>query len=493
MLIRDIGDVHVPLSSSAIADQPRTSIIADRWAWSVCWLMFAGTVLCYMDRQAIALVKSAVMADFGLSDDESYGWVMASFGMAYALFQVPAGFLADASDVGKLYALAVAGWSLAGVAAAFSPTLGVLIACRVALGLGESFNWPCALRITSRILPPAERGLGNGIFNSGAAVGAVIAPLTIPSLALWSGWRAAFVMVGGLGFLWVAAWLAIRGGNPRAFAAPVVEKAPSRGMSTRGRVAFAGLAFVSIAVALTSLRYGPRPVWWGIALLMMGALIVARLLPRADLGGSSWAEGLAEIVRLRRFWVLVVVGVSVNICWNFLVYWMASFLQVDRKLGMLVGGMVSALPFLAADAGNILGGGLSGFLARKGISLIRARTAVIAFGAVLIACGATIGWLRNTAMIVVVLSIMAVGAAAYMANYFALCQDVSPRSTGLVVGVLGGLANLFASGFLPIAGHLREVTSGFGTAFAIAGLLPLAGVAALILGWGPDPSAAESN
>jgi len=446
-----------------------------------------------MDRQAISLVKIPIMAEFGLTSEESFGWIGASFGMAYALFQVPAGFLVDRTNVRSLYAIAVAGWSLAGIVAAFSPTLGFLIGCRVALGIGESFNWPCALRITSRILAPRDRSTGNGIFNSGAAVGAVITPLVVPGLALWLGWRAAFVLIGVLGFLWVGSWLFIRVPDPGVFLPGSVERdAPSVGrLSVRGRIAFLCLVFFSVGVSLTSLLYGPRPVWWGIASLMMGSLILVRLLPQTDYQGSPIFESLGELVRLRRFWVLVVVGVSVNICWHFLVYWMASYLQVDRKLGMMVGGMASALPFLAADAGNILGGGFSGRLARRGMNLIQARLVVMSFSALLIVTGATIGLMSNTVLIVSTLSVMGFGAAGYMANYFALCQDVSPRLTGLVVGVLGGLANLFAAGFLPVAGRLKEVTGGFGVAFLIVGCLPLVGLAALALGWGSDRAEPE--
>ena len=102
--------------------------------------------------------------------------------MTYALFQVPAGYLVDRWDVRRVYAGAVAWWSLAAAALAFSPTLGILMVFRALLGVGESFNWPCALRATSAVLPPADRGLGNGIFNSGAAVGAVLTPLVVPTL-----------------------------------------------------------------------------------------------------------------------------------------------------------------------------------------------------------------------------------------------------------------------------------------------------------------------
>src|SRR5262249_4997840 len=136
----------------------------------------------------------------------SLGWIIAAFGLPYALFQIPAGLLADRGDVRRTYAAAVVAWSLAAMAVAWSPTLGALMAFRALLGVGESFNWPCALRVTATVLPPVDRGLGNGIFNSGAAVGAVLTPLIVAPLTVWLGWRAAFALIGGLGFLWAVAW-----------------------------------------------------------------------------------------------------------------------------------------------------------------------------------------------------------------------------------------------------------------------------------------------
>ncbi len=184
---------------------------ASRWAWGLCWLMFASTVLNYMDRQSLALVGPQLRREFGI-DFETFGWVLSAFSLTYALFQVPAGFLADALPTWRVYAGAVALWSFAAMAAAFSPVLGALIALRALLGVGESFNWPCALRITGEILPPKDRSLGNGIFNSGAAVGAVLTPLFLPILVQWFGWRVAFVVIGALGFVWVGVWMTVTRG-----------------------------------------------------------------------------------------------------------------------------------------------------------------------------------------------------------------------------------------------------------------------------------------
>ncbi len=225
-------------------------------------------------------------------------------------------------------------------------------------------------------------------------------------------------------------------------------------------------------------------VWFGIALMMIGSMVVALLLPLSDLERSGWAGRLGEIVRLRRFWILVVVSVSINVCWHFLVSWLPTYLQTDRKMSYLAGGLLSALPFLMADAGNLGGGALSRWLASRGVEPTRARLRVMTVCAVLVSCGAWVGGIRSDAVTIVLLGLMALGAAAYMANYFSFCQEVSGRHTGLIVGYLGGLGNLLAAGFNPIAGRVKDQVGSFGPVFVMVGLVPFLGLALLSLAWG---------
>jgi ACS family hexuronate transporter-like MFS transporter len=430
--------------------------------------------------------------------------------LTYALFQVPAGYFADRADVRWLYAQAVGWWSLAAMAAAISPTLGVLIGLRALLGVGESFNWPCALRVTERILPAAERGLGNGIFNSGAAVGAVVTPLVIPLLAEWLGWRVAFVVVGALGLCWVVAWWWVM----RAPAAQVLVSEPrvvpengGRTGSARGLGWVAGLAVVSIALGVWGYsRYGLPTIWLGVALFMLGLLGVARALPLEQAGTGGWMGSLARVVRLRRFWVLVIVSVSINICWHFLVNWLPTFLKEDsevpylvdrlqawigsRKLkadaSYLVSSVATALVFVAADIGNLVGGMASRRLARQGYRPATARWRVMLICALAIGAGISVGYVKDSVLTILILCVMAMGAAALMANYFAFCQEVDRSHTGLIVGILGGLGNLFAAGMLPFAGMVKDRTGQFGTVFLIVGASPIVGILLLGLLWGKD-------
>ncbi len=467
---------------------------ATAWAWVLCWLMFASTVLNYMDRQTITLLERQISEYFSIPSFAEFGWILAAFSMTYALFQVPAGYLVDRADLRWTFAAAVAWWSLAAVATAIVPTLGWLFVCRALLGVGESFNWPCALRVTARVLPPKDRSLGNGIFNSGAAVGAVLTPILVTFLSPRLGWRGTFIAVGSLGFIWVAVWIAlVRGPRSRMLAGqsratpdqPPVNSERSRPSST-AVVAFATVAVAAVTSASLVTRYGPVAVWLGIALAMVGPLVVAGAFPRHHLGGLSWATSLHEIARLRRFWILVVVSISINICWHFLVNWIPTYLRSDRKLSEWASGHLTAATFLAADLGNLGGGFLSLALAASGKSVLRARLSVMALCMILILAGTGLSFAQSDMSVIILLCLMATGTAAFMANYFSFTQDVSSRHTGLVVGYLGGLGNLFVAGYQPFAGALRDWTGSFTANFVIVGVTPLVGMTVLILGWGKD-------
>ncbi|MHB1561650.1 MAG: MFS transporter [Isosphaeraceae bacterium] len=488
----------MPLRQDRAAQDPEfaaSAPTADRAAWGICWLMFAATVLTYMDRQTVSLLREPIEKTFAIRSSETFGWVMAAFYLTYAVLQVPAGFLVDRRDLKWTYAAAVAWWSLAAAATAIVPGLGLLIACRALLGVGESFNWPTALRTTARILPPADRGLGNGIFNSGAAVGALITPAVVTYLANRHGWRLPFAVIGLSGFVWVAAWLVLVRGKLRGLmAAPEPTPEPAdRPDSGRAPTALAGTAawsFVGVMVAAVVVgtvgfrHYGPAAAPLAVAVAIVGPLLIAAILPMRTLEGAGWTASLGEIVRSRRFWVLIAVSILINICWHFLVNWIPDYLKSERKLKFETGNYLSTIPFLAADVGNLAGGWLSRRLAAAGRSAFRARLMVMAGASPLILGGLAIGLVGNDHAAVILLAIIALGTTAFMVNYFAFTQEVSARHTGLVAGYLGALGNLGAAGFQPFAGWMHDRTGSHATVFAIIGLAPLLALAILALAWG---------
>ena len=226
-------------------------------------------------------------------------------------------------------------------------------------------------------------------------------------------------------------------------------------------------------------------IWIGIALAILGPLVVAAVIPPHLLKGAEWASGLGAIARNRRFWVMVVVAITINLCWHFLVNWVPTYLKLERGMNFGAGNLLSTIPFLAADGGNLMGGWLAQRIARRGVRSAQASRLVVMASAVpfIVAGGLGVGMAPNLAVAVILVSIMAAATAAFMANYFSFTQDVSTSHTGLVVGYLGAIGNLFVAGFQPFAGNVKDLTGSFAPVFVIAGLAPVIGLAALFWGW----------
>src|SRR5262249_4691888 len=180
------------------------------WRWWVCCLLLLATMVNYMDRMTINQLSPTILADLKMTEVE-YGRLEAGFGFAFAVGALRFGFMVDRWNVFWVYPLAVIIWSAAGFCSGLAGGFASMLACRVLLGVAESANWPCALRTTQRILPPEDRSMGNGILQSGAALGAVLLPLSLFVLfdeSRPSTWRNAFFVVGVAGASWVFLWWA---------------------------------------------------------------------------------------------------------------------------------------------------------------------------------------------------------------------------------------------------------------------------------------------
>ena len=374
-------------------------------------------------------------------------------------------------------------------------------------------------RGSPRRFPPADRSLGNGIFNSGAAVGAVLTPLVVAPLTVKFGWRVPFVILGALGLVWVVFWLiATRGADLSGMPDPRIEDREGTGqLSPAAKKGFGIVVALALLIASTGFFWGaPTPasevngtqtvqaastgfhfnaaaLWWGVAVFMVGMLLAALVMPRESLEESEWARSLGEVVRNRRFWIIAAVGITINVTWHFLASWMGTFFQEERRLGLFTGAMVTSLPFLAADVGNLAGGALTRKLAARGRTPAQARKIVMIGCLALVSLAVWVGFVRSDALVILLLCLTAMGTAAYMVNFFAFGQDVAPRHTGLVIGYLGGLGNLFAAGFTPLAGWISQQGWGFTPDFIIIGLLPLIGLVALLTGWKEEDKIAPKS
>jgi len=177
-----------------------------RYRWLICALLFAATSINYVDRQIIGVLKPTLQIEFGWS--ESYfGDVVFWFQAAYAVGYLASGRIIDKIGARLGYAAVVVVWTAAHIAHAFVGSANGFIAARFALGLGESGNFPAAIKTVTEWFPNKERALATGIFNSGTSIGAILAPLFIPWILNHLGWRWSFFITGALGFVWLVPWL----------------------------------------------------------------------------------------------------------------------------------------------------------------------------------------------------------------------------------------------------------------------------------------------
>ena len=176
-----------------------------RLRWLILFLLFLSTVINYVDRQALSVLLPTLRSELGISSSE-YGTITTLFLTAYTIGQLFAGIVIDRIGTRRGFALSILFWSLAAMAHAFARGLASFGLLRFALGIGEAGNWPAGGKAVAQWFPQQRRAFGMAVFDSGSAVGAILAPPMVAALALYFGWRVAFIVTGALGFLWLAAW-----------------------------------------------------------------------------------------------------------------------------------------------------------------------------------------------------------------------------------------------------------------------------------------------
>ena len=407
----------------------RTAVISN-WRWVICALLFLATTINYMDRQVLGLLAPTLQHDIGWSETD-YANIIVAFQAAYALGLMAFGRGVDILGTRKGYALAVLVWSVAAIGHALARSATGFGVARFALGLGESGNFPAAVKAVSEWFPLRERALANGIFNSGCNVGAVLAPVLVPWLTLRWGWPAAFVVLGVLGFIWLIGWLLFY---------EVPEKSRYVGPD-----------------ALADLRSDS---------------------PQTRSPRIPWSRLLA----CRQAWAFVVGYAFSAPIWWFYLYWLTKFLNRQYGLDLASLGLPLVVIYSMTCFGSIGGGWLSSALLQRGWSLNASRKTAMLICAlcvvpVVFAAHASHLWLAT-----VLIGIAASAHQGWAANLFALASDLFPRqAVGSVVG-LGGLAGaLTAMVFSESTGYILETTGSYWSLFAVAALAYLAALA--IIHW----------
>jgi len=293
-------------------------------------LVFLATVINYLDRQTLSVVAPVLRDEFRMSN-ETYGRVLAAFLLAYTVMNGVSGPLIDRLGTRVGYALMMAWWSAAGMLHALARGPLSLGLCRFLLGMGEAGNWPAGVKVVAEWFPPKERALASGIFNSGSAIGALIAPPVVAVIVLRWGWPQAFLAVGATGLVWLAAWWRLYD-TPAGAPNEALVKPVSPWPLFRTRFVW----------SFTLSKVFIDPVWYFYIFWFPEYLRRARGFDLAAIGRYAWIPFLAaDIGNLAGGWLsgeLIRRGVS---------------LDVARKSAVTVFAllMTSAIPaVLAADA-----------------------------------------------------------------------------------------------------------------------------------------------
>jgi len=493
------------------------------WKWIVCGLLLLATMLNYMDRLTLNLSAARIMGEFGL-DERQYGQLESAFAFAFAVGAIIFGWLADRWNVTLLYPLAVLAWSAAGFATGMAQGFVGLLLCRSLLGLAEAGNWPCALRTTQHILPPSQRSLGNSILQSGAAIGAIITPLIIAWLVLegdstkyptWvagavgglasagqpgvpfagmlpgalapvyhpGAWRFPFMVVGGIGVTWVLLWLLF---VRRSDLAREYRAAPS----LIGIVGWLVL-LLSLDVGLQLMQaHDPQlktpwvtlPAKLGVSAL--GILAVVRWLFHSTLADGE-GEQLPRRDFVRRFGVLMVLVVTINVAWHFFRAWMPLFLVKGRGYSEEAMTSFTTAYYIATDVGSLTAGGAALYLARRGLTVHASRVRVFTACAALTALSAVAAFLGRGPLLLTLLLVIGFAALGLFPVYYSFSQELTTRHQGKLTGSLGCICWLSMYALHALVGESVKATGSYSTGVAIAGVAPLLGVGALVLFWGP--------
>lgn len=366
-----------------------------KYRWTICGLVFFATTVNYLDRAVISLLKSTLTTEMGW-DDGDYANVEIAFKLAYAIGLLLAGRLIDRLGTRIGYALATALWSIAAMAHAFATSVLGFGVARAALGVTEAGNFPAAIKTVAEWFPKKERALATGIFNSGANVGAIVAPLTVPFIAKELGWEWAFIITGALGFIWLIFWFIY-------YEVPAKQK----------KLKQAEYEYIHSDKDEKLLTDDAKP-------------------PKV-----SWMRLLA----FRQTWAFALGKLLTDPIWWFYLFWLPDFLESEYGLKGTEVALPVALVYTMSTFGSVGGGWLPLHFINKGWPVFRARkTSMLIYAFfVLPIVFAQLAGDANMWFAVIIIGIAASAHQAWSANIFTTVSDMFPKYTTASVTGIGGM------------------------------------------------------
>ena len=387
-------------------------------------LAFFATMINYLDRQALSVAAPILRLQFHLSNT-GYARILFAFMLAYTIMNGVSGLVIDRLGTRVGYALFVGWWSLCALLHALARGALSLGVYRFLLGMGESGNWPGAVKVVAEWFPPEERSLASGIFNSGSSAGAILAPPIIAVLLIKFGWRAAFVAVGCLGFVWLAAWMALYRSPAPTAEAPATPSQPQR------------------------------------------------------------PPALRELLRSRFVWSFTVSKIFIDPVWYFYIFWFPAYLFHSRHFDMASIGRYAWIPFFVAGVGSVGGGSIARIFLNIGMTITSARKSAVTVAAAMMMMAIPAVMVSGTALSIALVSIAMAGYTAALASMLAMPADVFPAEACASVYGLASMGSGFGGMVFMLATGWLVDRYSYLPAFWLFGLIPLVCVAILWILLGP--------
>lgn len=398
-------------------------------------MLFLATVINYVDRQTLSVLAPVLREQFRMSNTD-YSRIVFAFLLAYTFMQSGSGRLMDWLGTRRGFSLTIAWWSVAAMLHATANSILHFGIFRFLLGLGEAGNWPGGVKTVSEWFPTKERAFAVGLFNSGSCFGAVLAPPLVAWMALHWSWRMAFLCTGSLGFLWLGLWL--------------------------------------ILYRL------PRDHPW------ITREEREHICPNAGLSRPAKRESIRwlDLFQYKQVWGLVLARMLTDPVWWFYAFWLPEYLKSERHFNLAMIGYFGWIPFLTADAGNFVGGGLSSYLVRRGWRVLAARKTTMFGSAAVMLVGIPAVLTGSPALALALISVATLAYSSWATNILTLPADLFPNE---VVASVSGLSGTGAG----IGGMIFTLMTGvvvdrfsYVPVFTAAAVLPL--VAASIVLWGVE-------
>jgi ACS family hexuronate transporter-like MFS transporter len=398
-----------------------------RVRYGILVLLFFGTTINYIDRQIIGLLKPTLEKEFNWTETD-YSNIVMAFSAAYAIGLMGFGRWIDKIGTKLGYSISVFFWSVAAVAHAFAKSTFGFGLARVGLGVAEAGNFPAAIKSVAEWFPKKERALATGIFNSGANVGAVVAPIMVPAILGAYGWQEAFVITGAIGFIWLFFWW-------RYYEIPVKHKKISKE------------EFDYIHSDNEVVLEAEVPVKW------------------------------ISLFKIKQTWAFIFGKLLTDPVWWFFLFWLPSYFTETFNLDLKKPSLPLVIVYTATTIGSIGGGFLSSYLIKKGWNVQRARKRTMFIIAICVMPIMLAQFTKNIWVAVGLISLAAAAHQAWSANIFTTVSDYFPKKDISSVVGIGGMAGSVGGILFPLAiglilDHyklLGNITAGYNIIFIMCG------------------------